>query len=281
MLELFYYIDIKVIMKKITESDLRELRKEILRCFLHVADSKLGIKLNGTEQQLVLLMGDVKNRSIKGLRIGALYLALEELTNYLLIFDDLPQTVLNKEYKRILNNYIEFGYHLYGFDNKKLKNRINGLKNIKKRYEKNLYEKRQIIYRVLRETALQRGKWSTLNQAVKEVYPILEVEFNKFDEQWIKTRMKELKKQIKQNELALKDNKKPSCDESQINYQNRTYVNKINKCKSEYEKLVKALKAKNIGDVMGRTLAFNSDYQEETIINHLRDCPDVLIEVLK
>ncbi|MEN8412303.1 hypothetical protein ABFP33_20335, partial [Acinetobacter bereziniae] len=65
------------------------------------------------------------------------------------------------------------------------------------------------------------------------------------------------------------------------NYQNRTYVNKINKCKSEYEKLVKALKAKNIGDVMGKTLAFNSDYQEETIINHLRDCPDVLIEVLK
>lgn len=281
MLELFYHVDIKVIMKKITESDLRELRKEILRCFLHIAESKLGTKLDGTEQQLVLLMGDVKNRSIKGLRIGALYLALEELTNYLLIFDDLPQTVLNKEYQRILNNYIEFGYHLYGFDNKKLKNRINGLKNIKKRYEKNLYEKRQIIYRVLRETALQRGKWSTLNQAVREVYPILEVEFNKFDEQWINTRMKELKKQIKQNELALKDNKKPSCDESQINYQNRTYVNKINKFKSEYEKLVKALKAKNIGDVMGKTLAFNSDYQEETIINHLRDCPDVLIEVLK
>lgn len=281
MLELFYHVDIKVIMKKITESDLRELRKEILSCFLHIAESKLGNKLNGTEQQLVLLIGDVKYRSINGFQISVLYQILEELTNYLLIFDDLPQTVLNKEYQRILNNYIDFGYHLYGFDNKKLKNRINGLKNIKKRYEKNLYEKRQIMYRVLRETALQRGKWSTLNQAVREVYPILEVEFNKFDEQWINIRMKELKKQIKQNELALKDNKKPSRDESQINYQNRTYVNKINKCKSEYEKLVKALKAKNIGDVMGKTLAFNSDYQEETIINHLRDCPDVLIEVLK
>ncbi|WP_151776161.1 hypothetical protein [Acinetobacter bereziniae] len=268
-------------MKKITESDLRELRKEILSCFLHIAESKLGNKLNGTEQQLVLLIGDVKNRSINGFQISVLYQILEELNNYLLIFNDLPQVVLNKQYQQILNNYIEFGYHLYGFDNKKLKNRINGLKNIKKRYEKNLYEKRQIIYRVLRETALQRGKWSTLNQAVREVYPILEVEFNKFDEQWIKNRMKELKKQIKQNELALKDNKKPSCDESQINYQNRTYVNKIDKCKSEYEKLVKALKAKNIGDVMGKTLAFNSDYQEETIINHLRDCPDVLIEVLK
>lgn len=281
MLELFYYIDIKVIMKKITESDLRELRNEILRCFLHIAESKLGTKLVGTEQQLVLVMGDIKNRSISGFRIGTLYLALEELDNYLLIFDDLPQTVLNKEYQRILNNYIDFGYPIYGFDNKKLKNRMNGLKNIKKRYEKNLYEKRQIIYRVLRETALKQGKWSTLNQAVREVYPILEVEFKKFDEKWIKNRVKELKKEIKENELALKDNRKPHFDEGQINYQNRTYENKINKCRKEYEKLEKALKSKNISDVMGRTLAFNSDYQEETIINHLRDCPDILREVLK
>jgi len=281
VLELFYYIDIKVIMKKIAESDLRELRNEILRCFLHIAESKLGTKLVGTEQQLVLVMGDIKNRSISGFRIGTLYLALEELDNYLLIFDDLPQTVLNKEYQRILNNYIDFGYPIYGFDNKKLKNRMNGLKNIKKRYEKNLYEKRQIIYRVLRETALKQGKWSTLNQAVREVYPILEVEFKKFDEKWIKNRVKELKKEIKENELALKDNKKPHFDEGQINYQNRTYENKINKCRKEYEKLEKALKSKNISDVMGRTLAFNSDYQEETIINHLRDCPDILREVLK
>lgn len=281
---LFNILIIIFFMKEITREDYSELLTEIIHVFCYLIQSQLAFEnfkqQFKDEEEIVLLMEDFCNNKIYGYPVWPLYDAVCLLKFSLLTFETEPKKILINRYKKILNSYIDVGYPVYGFENKKLRNRINGIKNIKKRYEDNLYKKREILYRVLRETAKQKGKWHTVNQAVRDVYPQLEQEFQKFNVQWTQQKMNHLRAQIKQNEIAMNENKKSSFDDGRINFQDRAFENKINKYKKDYEKLAKALKLGNISEVMGKTLAFHSDYQEEAIINHLRACPELLLEII-
>lgn len=272
-------------MKNITRLDFDELLDEFLNCFGYLICTQLGIstdQLKTPNKEIhYSMLSDFKNKRVNGFDVLPLYELSELLKKHLLVFEHLFQHTLNDIYQNALHSYIEVGYPMYGFDNKKLRNRINGVINIGKRYEENLYKKREILYRVLKEETRSKGKWKNINQAVRDVYPQLEQEFEIFDQQWIRGKMLELKDKIKKNKIELKKKEKFPFDEGRINFQKRGYESSINKFQAEYLKLETALKTGEIARTLGKTLAFHSDYQEESIINHLRACPELLLEIIQ
>lgn len=276
-------------MAKILKSDFEDLLIEVVNYFKSLLVDKMYTDEREKEhlrkqlqinEKLFSFMDAIGNRSLNGVHIRPIVNLVELIRFYIVTFEDHTSVRINKEYKEILQSYIDLVGPEYIFHNVEFRKRVNGLKNIKKRYENNLYKKREVLYRVLRETASKNGKWPNINQAVRDVYPILQIEFDQFNKKWILAKMTRLKEQIKYNEVALQNNKKPKFDNGQINYQNRSFENKILKCKQEYKKLEKALKTNDITAIMGKTLAFHSDYQEESIINHLRNCPDLLKDII-
>lgn len=278
-----------VFMIKILKNDFEKLLVEVVNYFKSLLVDKMYTDEQEKEhlskqlqinEKLFSLMSAIENRTLNGVHIRPIVNIVELIRFYIMTFEYHSSETINKEYKEILQSYINLVGPEYIFDNVEIRNRVNGLKNIKKRYENNLYKKREILYRVLRDTASKNGRWSNINQAVRDVYPILQIEFDQFNKKWILAKMSRLKEQIKYNEVALRNNKKPEFDNGQINFQNRTFENKILKCKQEYKKLEKALKTNDITAIMGKTLAFHSDYQEESIINHLRNCPDLLKDII-
>ena len=48
----------------------------------------------------------------------------------------------------------------------------------------------------------------------------------------------------------------------------------------ENYKFTQACSAYNVADILHKQLAFNSNDQEQTIINHVRNCPELLVEII-
>ncbi|QXW26420.1 hypothetical protein KXJ74_02670 [Acinetobacter johnsonii] len=271
-------------MKKIKRADYEELLTELLNCFTYLISSQLGISVDNLkipdDETSYSMLNDFKDKKIHGFHILPLYDLTQSIQTYLTIFDNLDQKFHNDLYRDALYSYIKEGYPIYGIDNKKLRNRINGLLNVRKRYEENLYKKREVLYRVLREEASLNGKWESVNQAVREAYPKITYEFELFNKEWIRNEMRKLLSQIEENTLSLIKNKNKTYNEEHISFQNRSFENKINDLRKRYKKLERALNEENSSDVLGKTLAFHSDYQEESIINHLRNCPELISEII-
>jgi hypothetical protein len=271
-------------MKKIKRIDYEELLTELLNCFNYLICSQLGISVDSLKipdnKTNYSMLNDFRNKKIHGFHILPLYDLTQSIQTYLTIFDNLDQKTHNDLYRDALYSYVKEGYPIYGFDNKKLRNRINGLLNVRKRYEENLYKKREVLYRILREEADLNGKWESVNQAVRETYPKIVYEFELFNKEWIRNEMIKLLSQIEENTLSLIKNKNKTYNDEHISFQNRSFENKIYNLKKRYKKLERALNEENSSDVMGKTLAFHSDYQEESIINHLRSCPELISEII-
>ncbi|AXY58335.1 hypothetical protein CDG60_03475 [Acinetobacter chinensis] len=271
-------------MKKIDRSDYEELLHELMACFKFLLTSQLKMPMENLKfpdhEAHYTLLKDFRKKIFYGFHVLPLYEIAEKIKTCLIIFDSLSQKNHNQLYREALYLYVKEGYPIYGFDNKKLKNRINGLLNVRKRYEENLYKKREVLYRVLREEVAVKGKWNNLNSAVSDSYLKINYEFELFNREWVKNEMIKLQDKIKENEYALKVNRNKKYNEELINFQNRSFENVIHNCKKQYEKLEKSLKAKNVSDILGKKLAFHSDYQEESIINHLRNCPELLQEII-
>lgn len=279
-------------MKKIFKEDVDILETELLNCYIYgfCKPGFLQAKREFSIEEIV----SIKKHMAESMRFKEMIMlnVLCELANLLERIVQLKEKLktlemsqINKEreqgYKQILHDYIKLEFHHHTFEHPKLKRRINGIINVQKRYEGNLYQKREIIYRVLRETANQNGCWSTVTEVVNDVYPILEKEFKAFDRTWITYRIEKNNKSIESLKRDLEKNKKRRYSSTDIRFQDRSFSNQIKMLERENIKFTQSLSAYNVADVLNKQLAFNSNDQEQTIINHIRNCPELLAEIIK
>ncbi len=277
---------------KVTNEDINILEVEMLNCYLYHAGGVRALKeqrefasdeiefIKKCMADEIALKGEAQLSQFYGL--NQLLDRIAQLKEELLGANDKQK---NKHsvagYKPILYAYLALDFDQHVFQHPKLQRRINGIKNVKKRYEGNLYEKREIIYRVLRETAKIKGRWKSVTAAINDVYPTLEKELKAFDQNWIKNRIAENTGKIAELQDALENNKKRyegSCD---IKIQDRTYISYIKSLEEENREFIRALNAHNVADILKKKMAFNSNDQEQTLLNHVRNCPELLAEIIE
>lgn len=277
-------------MKKINNEDISALEAEMLNCYLyHVGGvGALEEQKEFSADEIVFIkkcMADKLARKSQHLPLHELSQLLDRIAQLKEELQGMGDKQKNKHsvvgYKSILYEYLKLDFDQHVFQHQKLQRRINGINNVKKRYERNLYQKREIIYRVLREMAHANGRWKAVTAAINDVYPILEKEFKAFDQNWLKSRIAENTIKISELQNALKNNKKRHHDPCGIKIQDRTYINYIKSLEEENNKFIAALNAHNVADILDKTLAFNSDDQEQTIINHVRNCPELLADIIE
>lgn len=289
-------------MRKILNEDLEVLTAELLNCYLSGSYSPdfMQPQKEFTNNEIELIkkyMLDVIENQTVSIATTSLYTKKEiyDLLGQLCcLLDQIDQLkdLLNKAdvsrkdkerakgYRIILQNLIDLEDVRSCLNHKTLKRRIQGMINVQKRYEGNLYQKREIIYRVLREGANAKGPWQTVTAAVNDVYPVLMKEFEVFDRQWITSRINENTCKIGKLKIALENNHKQTYNPVAIRIQDRTYINQIQALEQDNIKFTQALSAHNVADVLHKQLAFNSNDQEQTIINHIRNCPELLAEII-
>jgi hypothetical protein len=279
-------------MMKITNEDINILEAEMLNCYLYHIGG-----VGHLEEQQAFSAEEIE--FIKkcmadeiSLRGEAQFSQFYELNRLLDRIVQLKEELLDMEdnqknkhsvvgYKPILYAYLELDFDQHVFQHPKLQRRINGIKNVKKRYEGNLYEKREIIYRVLRESANTNGRWKSVTAAINDVYPTLEKELKAFDQNWVKNRIAENNSKIAKLQEALENNKKRYKRAGDIKIQDRTYINYIKSLEEKNRKFRQALKAYNVADILKKKIAFNSNDQEQTLLNHVRNCPELLAEIIE
>lgn len=67
--------------------------------------------------------------------------------------------------------------------NKKLARSAKGVLAVKTRYERHLYQRREILYRILKEHVARNGKWNNLNQTINFILDNLVKAFEVYDVQ--------------------------------------------------------------------------------------------------
>lgn len=279
-------------MKKIDDEDINILEVEMLNCYLYhiggVGHLEEQGEFSADEIELIrkcmadeiALKGEVQFSQFYELNL--LLDRIAQLKEELLGMDDNQKNKHSLDgYKLILYAYLELDFDQHVFQHPKLQRRINGIKNVKKRYEGNLYEKRKIIYRVLRETAKIKGRWKSVTAAINDVYPILEQEFKVFDQNWIISRIIENTSKIAELQEALENNKKRYEGACDIKIKDRTFIFYIKSLEEENREFARALNVHNVAEVLGKKMAFNSNDQEQTLLNHVRNCPELLAEIIE
>lgn len=217
-------------MKKILDDDLELLRIELLNCYLSDSYSPEFMKpqkeftQNEAEMITKHMLDVIENQTLSLSRMSLyspkeIYDLMGQLCHLLDQIDQLKE-LLNKTdsnrkdqertkgYRAILQNLIDLDEVRGRLNNKTLKRRIQGMINVQKRYDGNLYQKREVIYRVLREGAKEKGPWQTVTVAVNNVYPALMKEFEAFDRQWIKSCINENICEIERLKIVLENNHK-------------------------------------------------------------------------
>ena len=284
-------------MSEINMDDLNDFEQEIFDCLSYCYDCSLNtrkvIELSSVEkknikkkmqvddyqlnptyqlhQQLGMQKGDVPVTPKQLLEI------LNRLEDLREKFNDLAKLEIKKLYGQLLQSCVLINENI-GIRNSKIKRRVTGLLAAQAKYEKKLYPRREILYRVLREQVQANGKWKNLNQAVKSILPLLMKEYLKFDLIWIEDEISaklEKMKRLRQMHSAPKIK-----NEQSINRQARYYLNRLKRLETEIEELKQALYAKDPSRALGKKMPFNADYTDESIIHHLRNCPDILKEIL-
>lgn len=150
-----------------------------------------------SEQALSLIevSGDIKSIPFKPVQIFELLVQINSLRQDM---EQLKKTLQKNRYSNILMAYVDaLGGKLYLICDTTLERQAKATQAAVASHTKNLYPRREIIYRILREQVAQRGrKWDNLNQAVTSIIPILLKEFEKYDLIWIKSEI-----DLKQAEL--------------------------------------------------------------------------------
>ncbi|MFX8626807.1 hypothetical protein ABTM53_11685, partial [Acinetobacter baumannii] len=63
-------------------------------------------------------------------------------------------------------------------------------------------------------------------------------------------------------------------------YQNRKYQNRIDKLQLEINELIIAQKSTDPALLLGKKIPYNTIYNDESILHHLRDCTELLQDIL-
>lgn len=290
-------------MKKCTSHDFKQLLDEILNCFLDHAGRYLRYKkimedpnpkseFEELEQQaLISLMKE--NTQIpffdETYSVQDLLDIIEQIHDVIVKLNEYKQQQINDEYSRILNKYIDLIMDNTGFwyvHNSSLRRRINGIFNVRKRYQPLLDKKLDIFYSSLTAYVLKPGKFKNTSQAVRLILPELQIKFKAFDLQWIQSKVETNNQEILDLNEARKNNaKKATRDEDDfdisIKIQDRTYLNQSNNLKRENKKLEQILQDPVRYLPQQKQLPFNTVYIEEVLMNHLRRCPDLIREIIQ
>lgn len=212
-----------------------------------------------------------------------LYILLEKLELLKSEFTELTKQVQKKRYSEILQAYIDIDKNICSGLNLKIEKKIKGILSVRVRYEKKLYPKREILYRVLREQAKEKGQWDNLNQAVTSIMKTLRNEYRDFDREWIKGEIiakEKIINGVKDLRLSLKSEGKYKKIQGVIHPKKLKYDNQIEKLEAEIKELKRILNLSNPTYELKYKLPFNTEYDIEGLIHHLRGCPDLLKEII-
>ena len=197
---------------------------------------------------------------------------------------NLPAKMFQRQYSDILIAYVQLLGGLEFIQNHKLARSAKATLAVKARYDKHLYPRREIIYRILREQVVQRGKWKSLNQAVNFVLDDLVKAFEVYDVEWLQSelvRKQKLLRELEQQSKQLVTHAK--AESNSMRRKPASIAKKIEKLQLELKNLNQILKAEYPSKEMekfGYKMPYSGGYVAETIIHELRTQPMILSEII-
>ena len=202
--------------------------------------------------------------------------------------NNLPALILQRQYSDILIAYVQLLGGLGFIKNPKLFISARATLAVKARYDKHLYRRREIIYRILREQVARHGKWETLNQAIHFILDDLIRAFEAYDVEWLESELVLKQEMLKQLEQGQSSEKQGKADLGGIRRKPRTSSTskKIVDLKKELNDLTQILKSKYPSKEMEKTkykkykMPYSGGYIAETIIHELRTQPTILSEII-
>ncbi|MBL8281949.1 MAG: hypothetical protein JNJ87_08735 [Acinetobacter junii] len=209
---------------------------------------------------------------------------LIQINNLKLNAEHLSAKIFQRQYSDILIAYVQV---LGGFEfiqNNKLARSAKATLAVKARYDKHLYPRREIIYRILREQVVQRGKWNKLNQAVNFILDDLVKAFEVYDVEWLESELmlkQKLLRELEQQSKQFVTHAKAESDG--VRRKPTSIVKKIEKLQLELKSINQILKSKYPSKEMeklGYKMPYSGGYIAETIIHELKNHPEILQEIL-
>jgi len=112
--------------------------------------------------------------------------------------------------------------------------------------------------------------------------PILRLEYQKNNLVWIQNEIDSklaLIEELEKGRLINSHNKQNENYHGKV-YQNRKYQNRIDKLQLEINELIIAQKSTDPALLLGKKIPYNTIYNDESILHHLRDCTELLQDIL-
>lgn len=175
-------------------------------------------------------------------------------------------------FKQFMRDYERMGIDYAAIMRTKIKNKVKGIRNMRMRYEKNVYPKLAIFYDLLKERAVVQGKWSSVNAAVRDILPEVKNKFLEYDRQQIISKIEENKKYIEANGQLLING-----TDTDFKYYKRHHVQKQkSELIAENYQLEKMLQSNNFPYSLKRISPFNTIYLDEVLMNNLRRNKEIM-----
>ncbi len=196
--------------------------------------------------------------------------------------NDLSTKIFQRQYSDILIAYVEMLGGVEFIQNRTLTKSAKAIIAVKARYDKQLYPRREIIYRILREQVARHGKWKNLNQAVHFVLDDLVKAFEAYDIEWLQSEFVLKQKMLSELEQESKQLYAKAQSDG-VRRKPASIAKKIEKLQLELNNLNQILKAKYPSKEMkkfGYKMPYSGGYIAETIIHELRNQPEILKEIL-
>jgi len=199
--------------------------------------------------------------------------------------EHLSAKIFQRQYSDILITYVQVLGKLESIENNKLARSAKATLAVKARYDKHLYPRRKILYRILREQVAQRGKWNKLNQAVNFVLDDLVKAFEVYDLEWLQSELI-----LKQKILSELEQSKPSVEQINVEFvgirrkpRTASTSKKMEELKKELINLKQILHSKYPSiemEKLGYKMPYSGVYLAETIIHELKNQPTILSEII-
>ena len=231
---------------------------------------------------LAELIGETFSVPFKPIQIAELLKRIQELRQDV---DHISAHLFQRQYSDILIAYVDTLGKPDAIENKNLARSAKATLAVKARYDKHLYPRREIIYRILREQVALRGKWKTLNEAIHFIVDDLVKAFEVYDLEWLQSELILKQKMLGELEQSKPSVKRDKADLDGIRRKPKTASTskKIVELKKELINLKKILNSKYPSKEMekfGYKMPYSGGYIAETIIHELRTQPTIRSEII-
>ena len=227
------------------------------------------------------MMGETISIPFKPFQIGELLTQIDTLRGEM---NNLPTKMFQRQYSDILIAYVQVLGGLEFIQNNKLARSAKAILAVKARYDKHLYPRREIIYRILRGQVARRGKWKNPNQAVNFILNDLVKAFEDYDVEWLQSELvlkQKLLRELEQQSKQFVTHAKAESDG--VRRKPAQIAKKIEELQLELKNLNRILKAEYPSKEMekfGYKMPYSGGYIAETIIHELRTQPTILSEII-